>query len=121
MKYIAVFFFIFVIIIVVLADMGNLPRFLDVFYDIPNGDKLGHFGLFGLLNFFITRAFLSSFPSRPRGWVALSIGLTLALLITLEEFSQKFFAKRTFDLIDLFASLAGLLVGGWMALKTKRP
>jgi VanZ family protein len=47
--------------------------------------------------------------------VTLSVGLTLALLITAEEFSQKFFPSRTFDLIDLFASLLGVVVGGWMA------
>ena len=93
MKYIAVLFFIFTIAVVVLADTGNLPHSIRAIYDFPNGDKLGHFILFGLLNFFLARAFLFSFPSKSRNWVTLSIGLTLALLITLEEFSQKFFAK----------------------------
>ena len=129
MKYIAVLFFIFTIAVVVLADTGNLPHSIRAIYDFPNGDKLGHFILFGLLNLFITRAFLSSFLSRrfdklsatPRGWATLSIGLILALLIALEEFSQKYFSMRTFDLIDLFASYLGVVVGGWVAYKTKRP
>ena len=120
MKYIAIIFFVFIVAVIILADTGHMPRFIRTIYDFPNGDKLGHFILFGLLNFFLARAFLSSFPSRPRGWVTLSVGLILALLIALEEFSQKFFAKRTFDLIDLLASYLGLLVGGWVALKTKR-
>jgi VanZ family protein len=121
MKKTAFVFFVFIIAIIVLADMGNLPHFISVIYDFPNGDKLGHFILFGLLDFFLTRAFLSSFPFRSRIWVTLSIGLTLALFVTLEEFSQKFFSTRTFDLIDLLASILGVIVGGWVAFKIKRP
>ena len=121
MKYISLLFFIFILAIIVLADNGNIPPFIRSMYDFQNGDKLGHFILFGLLNFFLTRAFLSALPSKSRSWVTLSVGLTLALGIALEEWSQQFFFARTFDLIDLFASYAGLLVGGWMALKIKRP
>ena len=41
--------------------------------------------------------------------MTLSIGLILALLIALEEFSQKFFSTRSFDFIDLLASYAGIV------------
>ena len=121
MKCISVLFFVFIIAVIVLADMGSLPHSITAIYDFPNGDKLGHFILYGLLNFFITRAFLSSPLSKSRGWVTLSIGLILALFITLEEWSQQFFSTRTFDLIDLSASYLGLLVGGWMAYKINVP
>ncbi len=119
MKYISVLFFIFIITVIFLADNGSLPRSVRAIYDFPNGDKLGHFILYGLLSYFITRAFLSTFPSKSRSRVMLSIGLTLALLIALEEFSQKFFSARTFDLVDLLASYLGLLVGEWAAYKIK--
>ncbi len=121
MKKTAVLFLIFIIVIVILADVGSLPRFIHVLYDFPNGDKLGHLILYGLLNFFLTRAFLSSLPSRPRGWVTLSIGLILAFFIALEEYSQKYFASRTFSYLDLLASFLGVIVGGWAAIKIKRP
>jgi len=129
MKYISVLFFVFIIAVIILADIGSLPRSITALYDFPNGDKLGHFVLYGLLNCFITIAFLSSHLSKhfdalsaaSRGWVTLSIGLTLALLIALEEYSQKFFSTRTFDLIDLFASYLGVVVGGWVAYHMKRP
>jgi len=121
MKYISVLFFIFIIAVIVLADNGSLPHFLRTVYDFQNGDKVGHFILFGILNFFITSAFLSSRLSRPRIWVTLSVGLTLALFIGIEEWSQKLFSTRMFDLIDLSASYLGLLVGGWVADKTKSP
>ena len=116
MKYIAVVFFVFVIAVIVLADHGSLPHSIRALYDFPNGDKVGHFILFGVLTFFLTRAFLSSFPSKPRGWVALSIGLILALFIALEEWSQQLFPTRTFDLLDLLASYAGIVAFAILAV-----
>jgi len=116
MKYIAVVFFVFVIAVIVLADHGSLPHSIRALYDFPNGDKVGHFILFGVLTFFLTRAFLSSFPSKPRGWVALSIGLILALFIALEEWSQQLFPTRTFDLLDLLASYAGIVAFALLAV-----
>ena len=116
MKYVAVVFFVFVIAVIVLADYGNLPHSISALYDFPYGDKVGHFFLFGLLTFFLTRAFLSSFPSKPRGWVALSIGLILALFIALEEWSQQLFPTRTFDLLDLLASYVGIVAFAILAV-----
>ncbi len=121
MKYISILFTIFIISIIILADNGNIPPFIRSIYDFENGDKLGHVILYGLLTFFITRTFLSSLPSKSRSWVTLSVGLILALGIALEEWSQQFFSARTFDLIDLLASFLGVLVGGWVAFKIKRP
>jgi VanZ family protein len=121
MKYISAILFILCISVVILADSGNLPRPIRAIYDFPNGDKLGHFFLFGALTFFTTRAFLSAFPSKSRGWVTLSIGLILALLIGLEESSQKLFSTRSFDLIDLLASYAGIVTFAFLAVYWKRP
>ena len=46
--------------------------------------------------------------------------LILAVLIGVEEFSQRYFSTRTFDLIDLSMSYLGLIVGGWVALNLKK-
>jgi polysaccharide biosynthesis protein VpsQ len=119
MKYISALLFVFIIAVIILADKGNLPHSIRAIYDFPNGDKLGHFILFGLLNFFLTRTLLSSFPSKPRRWMALLVCLTLALLIALEEYSQRFFSTRTFDMLDLLASYLGLLIAGGAAYKMK--
>jgi len=121
MKYISALFFIFIVAVIILADTGNLPHSIRAIYDFPNGDKLGHFILFGLLTFFITRAILSTFPSKSRGWVTLSIGLVLAVLIGMEEFSQKFFPTRTFNLIDLLASYAGIVTFAFLAFYWRKP
>jgi VanZ family protein len=120
MKYISLLFFVFIIAVIVLADNGNLPHSIRAIYDFPNGDKLGHFILFGLLNFFVTRAVLSAFPFKSRNGMTLSVGLILALLITLEEFSQKLFTTRTFDLLDLLASYAGLVTFAFLAVRWRK-
>ena len=121
MRYFAALFLAFIIGLIVLADADLLPDFINAIYDFPNGDKVGHFVLYGLLDFFITRAFLSSLPTRRGGWVTLSVGLILALFVALEELSQMFFSARTFSLLDLTASLLGIIVGGWVANKTSVP
>ena len=119
MKYLAIAFSVFILIVIILADRDAIPPAIRALYDFPYGDKLGHLILFGLLNFFLTRAFLSRFPLRP-GRVALSTGLILALVVAAEEFSQQYFSARTFDLVDLAASYIGLIGGGWAALKTRK-
>jgi hypothetical protein len=81
MKYISVFFLIFVIAVIVLADNGNLPYSIRALYDFPNGDKIGHFILFGLFDFVLTCAILSSRPFKYPVRVTLSIGLILALFL----------------------------------------
>ena len=121
MRYFAALFLAFIIGLIVLADADLLPDFINAIYDFPNGDKVGHFILYGLLNFFITRVFLSSLPTRRGGWVTLSVGLILALFVALEELSQMFFSARTFSLLDLTASLLGIIVGGWVGNKTNVP
>ena len=118
MKYAAVLFTIFIVLVIILADRGMLGP-IHFIYDFPYGDKAGHFILYGLLDFFITLAFLRSLPRLDRKLVALSISLILAVLIGAEEYSQKFFSTRTFDLIDLTASYIGLVVGGWVALNVR--
>lgn len=119
MKYLAIPFTLFIVAVIILADLDAIPPFVRQLYDFPNGDKLGHLILFGLLNFFITSAGLSRFTLN-RGRVALSVGFILALAITTEEFSQQFFSARTFDLIDLTASLLGVFIGGLVAWRLKK-
>lgn len=115
MKVLSVIFLAFILAVIILADMGEIPASIHALYRFPYGDKVGHFILFGLLNFFLTRAFLSSQPNRRRKLAAVSTGLILAMFIALEEWSQQFFSTRTFDLLDLLASYLGLALGGWLA------
>lgn len=117
MKWLTIFFTLFIILIIVLADTGNLGLLASV-YHIPYGDKLGHFLLYGLLALLINLTLFRSMPQRNRIRVALASGLILAILIGVEEFSQRNFSTRTFGLDDLSASYLGVIFFSWLAIKT---
>jgi len=119
MKWLTVLFIVFIIVVIVLANNGKLGS-LHFIYDFPNGDKAGHCILFGILAFLLDLTFFQALPNADRKRVAVMIGLILALLIGLEEFSQRYFPGRTFSLFDLFASYVGVFFFSWLALKTKR-
>ena len=117
MKWLTVLFALFIILIIVLADTGNLGR-ISFVYLIPYADKVGHFILYGILILLINLTIFRSLPSQSRGRIVLLSGLTLALLIGLEELSQQNFANRTFDLVDLSASYLGVIFFSWLAIKS---
>lgn len=120
MKWLAFLFTLFILLTIVLADAGVLANYIGFVYRLPWGDKAGHFILYGILTLLINLTLFRSRPGESRSRLAIKCGLTLALLIGLEEFSQQYFAHRTFDLVDLSFSYMGLLCFSWVAVKTKR-
>lgn len=120
MKWLAILFSLLIILIIVLADMGALPHFLQVWNDLPYGDKAGHFILYGILTLLVDLALFRSRPNRSRELLTVTSGLILALLIGLEEFSQQYFADRTFSLMDLAASYLGVIFFSWLASRIAR-
>ena len=119
MKRLAILFGLFILAIIILADLGELG-FLYSLYDFPHGDKAGHFLLYGILTLLIDLTLFRAVPSASRGRVAVKSALLLALIITAEEFSQQLFSNRTFDLIDLAASYLGVVCSSWLALRVQR-
>ena len=118
LKWSAVLFSLFILTVIVLADVGKLG-ILGFIYDIPYADKVGHFVLYGILTLLVDLAFIRALPNRSPKLVVVSTGLILALLIGAEEFSQKLFPSRTFDLLDLTASYLGVIFFSWLALRIK--
>jgi len=116
MKWLAFLFGLFILAIIVLADKGSLG-ILGVVNRIPFGDKAGHFILYGILTLLIDLTLIRSRPDLSPNLIVLRCVLILALLIGLEEFSQQYFPKRTFDLVDLTFSYLGVIFFSWVALK----
>ncbi|HEX6034283.1 MAG TPA: VanZ family protein [Anaerolineales bacterium] len=116
MKWLTILFTLFIVLIIILADTGNLG-ILAGLYHIPFADKAGHFILYGILALLINLTLFRTVPNQNRVWVAAISGLILILLIGIEEFSQRSFANRTFSLEDLTASYLGVLVFSWLAMK----
>ena len=119
MKWLAILFTLFIILVIILADVGILKHYIAFVDEVPWGDKAGHFILYGILAMLINLALFRAYPDQSRLRVAVRCGLILALLIGLEEFSQKFDAYRTFDLVDLTFSYLGVSIFSWVAVKTK--
>jgi VanZ family protein len=89
----------------ILATRGALPTGL---FRAPL-DKVGHLGAYGLL------AFLGvSFFGPDRRWRVIG---ALLLVSTLDEFSQRAFPTRTFDLGDLAMNVVGIVTLGSLAAR----
>jgi len=114
----AIFFGLFVVVIIIFADTSDLGP-LGKIYDIPFGDKLGHFVLFGLLSLVVNLAVFEARPKDNKSRLALITCLILALLIGLEEFSQIWFPSRSFSLFDLAAGYLGVALFGWCAVRLR--
>ena len=118
MKWITILFTLFIILVIALADTGNLG-ILKLVNRLPYGDKAGHFILYGILALLADLTLFRSFPFQNPKRIAMISGLILALFIGLEEFSQRFFAERTFSYKDLIASYLGVIFFSWLALRIK--
>lgn len=119
MKWLTASFVLFIILIIFLADTDRLG-ILAFINQIPYGDKVGHFVLYGILTLLIDLTLFSSvfaLKLLSPGRLAVVGGLILALLIGLEEYSQKFFASRTYDLIDLTFSYLGVIFFSLVSLR----
>ena len=82
--------------------------------DVQFGDKLGHFGAYGLLMLWFSLLYSGL---RPRagyavGFIAMGIGL---------EILQGHLGYRTYDVIDMAANTIGVLLGWGAALLLKKP
>ncbi len=132
-QFAAVSFLLFILWIIFLANTGRSSVFFEFVSAIPYGDKLGHFGLFGMLTLLFNLA--SGFKSyrlfcfSQSGEVTKSFycywGTSLVVVFSvLEEFSQGWLDTRTLDWQDLLADFFGIscftLLSFWIAmLKSK--
>ena len=114
MKWLTILFTLFIILIIVLADTGNLGIF-GFLYHIPYADKAGHFVLYGILALLVNLTLFRTVRNQNRIWIALISSSVLFFLIGIEEFSQRSFSNRTFDLVDLSAGYLGVIFFSWLA------
>ncbi|MEM9775801.1 MAG: VanZ family protein [Chloroflexota bacterium] len=114
-KYIwlSVGFGLLILLIILLANVG-FP-FSRVIGHIPQGDKVGHFVLFGILAFLVNKA-LSCRMVDVLGNDVLIGSLCVLGFVVIEEFSQLYFDSRTFDVTDLMYDSVGIYSGGFLAV-----
>lgn len=110
-RILALLFALFLLCIIIAANVGIGRRTLGMVYNLPYGDKFAHFFLFGALSLLAGLSFPTRRASIPCFTPLLS-SLVLAALITVEEFSQIALARRDFDIFDLSAGLIGVFLFG---------
>jgi hypothetical protein len=111
---IALGYAVFVVVLIAVADVGGTHARFGFVTHLPYGDKLGHFGLMGML------ALLADLAAGQRN---LRAPAAVAGLVLLEELSQLGLpGLRSFDLRDLLADALGIVscVGLGRALHGKR-
>lgn len=101
--------------VVLAADTGRLPQFAQQLHDLPYGDKVAHFTMFGLLALAANMALASR--ARRSLVRAIVIGSVFVLIVsTAEEYSNRFVATRDWSLGDLAANYLGVACIGLLPL-----
>ena len=100
-------FFLFILWVIYMADVGASTVFFFLFKTLSFGDKIGHVVLFGLLTLGLNISL--NYRSLPIGSTSLLLGSCLVLAFAIiEELTQQLYPNRTFDIADLMADLAGI-------------
>lgn len=100
--------------IVVLADIKETQYLFRPVRRLPYGDKIGHFLLMGMFSL-VVNLVLKARTVRVWKLSYLLGSLIVLAIVTAEEFSQIFIRGRSFDLTDLAADWAGIIVFGEIA------
>lgn len=101
--------FIFIGWIIILANKGDNSVFFELVSYIPFGDKLGHFILYGSLS--VLTVIALDFKYVLINDYRIYYGSLIILLFALvEETTQIFLPNRTFDMVDISADVAGIVI-----------
>jgi len=123
-------FFIFISYIIFLADTADHNFAFRLVGHIPYGDKIAHALLYGVMALLLNYALgfhkvrLPTHLFKPFSKIHGALAnapymssLVVLTFATLEEFSQYFIPSRTFDMGDLLADFAGVVLFSFWRIK----
>ena len=121
LKRLVVVYGLFLVAIVFLADSGWAAWLFSGMAAIPFSDKLGHFLLMGTMSFLLTLVSHAD-HKKVAGIPSLQAPFWLAVVVTLEEFSQIWLPNRGVSLLALAFDYLGIVLFGFLAfgLKNRR-
>ena len=108
---------LFILLAVVLADLGLMSWFREYASQYPGIDKAIHFFLVGGLSWVLIFAFNARRLFLRGSSLFVGTIVTIAL-VTVEESSQLLIDARRFELLDLLADYFGILVAEMMARRS---
>jgi VanZ family protein len=111
----AIAFSIFIVVVIIGADLGYLRWVLWLVNRVDNLDKVLHFLLIGTLTYLVTTSLIQTFPKTNINWIVISSIAFFLFVFTLEEISQGPIRGRDFSLEDLAANYLGILIFGFLA------
>lgn len=114
----ALSFLTFICWIIVQADLGQSIALSKLVRNLPYGDKMGHFLLYGILAFLVNLA-LKNRKLAIFGHQVLLGGLLVLVFALLEECTQIALSTRDFELWDMFCDLVGIVLFSWLALRSE--
>ncbi len=99
------------------ANTGGKNLILDIVEGIPNGDKIGHFFVMGILAYLVNMLLeCKRFKLGPL--YILKGSLIVGICVLLEELTHIFTRTRTFSYYDLLSDFLGILAFSILAVKT---
>jgi len=102
-------FFIFISFIIYLADTANYNFAFRVIGHIPNGDKLMHGLLYGVMALLLNYGL--NFKSKKIFGFNMQMGAIIVLTFAgLEEITQHWLPSRTCDIFDFVADTVGVVL-----------
>ncbi|MDQ4120491.1 MAG: VanZ family protein [Acidobacteriota bacterium] len=97
--------------IVFLVDRTATQPLFRFVYNIPYGDKIGHFCLMGIFSFLLNLALNAKAVKIEKNNFLLGT-LIVLFVVVVEEFSQLWVRGRTFDWGDLLFDFVGIVLFG---------
>jgi len=83
-------------------------------FGVPNIDKIGHFGMYGVWTFLIFYA-LSGYPGislRRAFWITFILGTLVGVVLEFGQYAMTL--GRSFEINDMIANGFGSLIGAWL-------
>lgn len=105
----------FVLLLVIIADLGLGKPLYDWVKIIPGSDKTGHFLLMGFISFPIHLLMKQPILRILRIPVPKGVFVIIPLIL-IEELSQFYFSHRNCSTLDFASDVAGVLVFGYLAV-----
>ena len=118
--WVTVLFSLFLVTLIVFANMGKLDFLVWVMNRIPFGDKAAHFFLFGFLSFLVNRTAMQLLPGKNLKRISIIFTLFLLAIFTLEEISQAPLANRDASLADLLINYMGIITFALFAYQMRK-
>ncbi len=94
----------------VIAIQSHFPG-IDIPSPVDFGDKIMHFGAYGLMGFLCGRWIRAEWPLVNSVFLFMAVIIFVSLFGALDEFHQSFIPARTASMYDFWADFAGSVAG----------